>query len=182
MLWCRPFCCAAKYCQGPQALAAGCGVARPVPVRNDVRTSHCRGEEHWHGASLACGQWLPKTAATVGSRGALYRARHLQGSRAPALCTQAPCTRSGPGPEPSSEDGGPIEDKSSEPRLNLISSWQQGHSADYSTAFEPSRLQGIYPGERVELPCAGPEGPTGYAPGPARSRPIVSRVTVAGMT
>ena len=95
---------------------------------------------------------------------------------------QAPCTRSGPGPETSSGDGGPIGDKSSEPRLNLISSWQQGHSADYSTAFEPSRLQGIYPGERVELPCAGPEGPTGYAPGPARSRPIVSRVTVAGMT
>ncbi len=41
--------------------------------------------------------------------------------------------------------------KSTERRLNLSGSWQQGHSAAYSTALDPSRLQGIYPDGRLEL-------------------------------
>jgi hypothetical protein len=43
--------------------------------------------------------------------------------------------------------------KSSEQRLNLSRSSQQGDSTTYNTVFEPSRLQGIYPNERVELSC-----------------------------
>ena len=42
-------------------------------------------------------------------------------------------------------------DKSDERRMNLSGSWQQGHSAAYNTAFELSRLQMIYPNERLEL-------------------------------
>ena len=41
--------------------------------------------------------------------------------------------------------------KSGEQRLNLSGSKQQGHSTAYNTVFGPSRLQGIYPNERVEL-------------------------------
>lgn len=41
--------------------------------------------------------------------------------------------------------------KSREQRLNLSGSKQQGLSTAYNTVFRPSRLQGIYPNERVEL-------------------------------
>ncbi len=41
--------------------------------------------------------------------------------------------------------------KSGEQRLNLSGSKQQGLSTAYNTVFRPSRLQGIYPNERVEL-------------------------------
>ena len=131
-----------------------------------VGTVRCRRRPQCRGPCARCSaDGLPVVHLHgVGSaRGALYQIRTGTGN-----LVRRRRSRSG--------------DKSSEPRLNLSRSWQQGHSAAYSTAFEPSRLQGIYPSERVELPCAGPEGPTGYAPGPARSRPIVSRVTVAGMT
>ena len=56
-------------------------------------------------------------------------------------------------------DGPPVRghpDKSFEQRLSLTRSWQQGHSTHYSTASGPSRLQGIYPEELVELPCVDP--------------------------
>ena len=46
-------------------------------------------------------------------------------------------------------------DKSSEQRLSLTRSFEQANSTHYSTASEPSRLQGIYPDELVELPCVG---------------------------
>ena len=44
--------------------------------------------------------------------------------------------------------GTEVQHKSSEQRLNLSGSWQQGHSTAYSTVFEPSRLQGIHPNIR----------------------------------
>lgn len=68
------------------------------------------------------------------------------------------------------------EPKSSERRLNLSGSWQQGHSAAYSTAFDPSRLQGIYPDGRLELRC------NGCVSEPGRAGPMGDRVTVIGMS
>lgn len=63
----------------------------------------------------------------------------------------SPCTKASPARDGLLDGGHP--DKSFEQRLSLTRSWQQGHSTHYSTASEPSRLQGIYPEELVELPC-----------------------------
>ena len=70
----------------------------------------------------------------------------------------------------------PPHPKSYEQRLNLSGSWQQGHSAAYSTAFDPSRLQGIYPDGRLELAC------NGCVSEPGQAGPMGDRVTVIGMS
>lgn len=80
-----------------------------------------------------------------------------------------PSTSKAPSSSPREATRAKAVDKSSERRLSLKRSWQQGHSTHHSTAFEPSRLQGIHPDERVELSCAGPDGrvwrPAGTPPG-----------------
>ena len=114
------------------------------------------GRAAWPGGARAARQGRPARAApgrAAGVGGALGGGVVAGQVRHPRAAPQQLCV------EVDGERGDrtlvcPIG-KSVKRRLNLSGSWQQGHSTAYNTAFRPSRLQGIYPNERVELPCTG---------------------------